>query len=95
MESRERPPDAPEDSPESGTEPWMAGYVPPDPDEQPSVDLWRTVGGVQPWGTMLVLFACSGVFLLLAARHALGDAAGMRPRSAPRRARRSRLMRRC
>lgn len=51
---------------------WDPGYVPPDPDEPPPVELWRAVGGVTPWGTMLVLFPCAAMFLLLAWRHALG-----------------------
>jgi membrane associated rhomboid family serine protease len=49
------------------------GYVPPDPDEPPPVELWRAVGDVLPWGTLLVVFPCAAMFLLLAARHALGD----------------------
>jgi len=48
--------------------------VPPDPDEPPPVELWNTVGDVRPWATLLVLCACSTLFLLLAGRHALsGD----------------------
>ena len=48
-------------------------YVAPDPDEPPPVELWRAVGDVLPWGTLLVVFVCAAMFLLLAARHALGD----------------------
>lgn len=61
-----RPADEPLESP-------LEGYVPPDPDEPPPVELWRAVGDVQPWATMLVLFPCAVVFLLLAARGALGE----------------------
>ena len=52
---------------------WDPDFVPPDPSEPPPIDLWRAVGDVQPWATLLVLFACSAMFLLLAARHALGE----------------------
>ncbi len=51
----------------------LPGYVPPDPDEPPPVELWRAVGDVQPWGTMLVLFPCAVLFLLMAVRGELGD----------------------
>ncbi len=69
-EDPHRPP-APTSEPELD-EP-LPGYVPPDPDEPPPVELWRAVGDVQPWGTMLVLFPCAVMFLLMAARGALGD----------------------
>lgn len=36
------------------------------------MELWRAVGDVQPWGTLLVLFPCAAMFLLLATRHAFG-----------------------
>ena len=85
MTDREPPPETPE-APEplrpigSGGEPseplleeMAAGYIAPDPDEPPPVELWRAVGDVQPWGTLLVLFPCAAMFLLLAARHVLGD----------------------
>jgi membrane associated rhomboid family serine protease len=56
-----------------------AGYVPPDPDEPPPVELWRAVGDLQPWGTLLVLLPCAAMFLLLAARHALGEGDALAP----------------
>src|ERR1041385_3569475 len=52
---------------------WDPGYIPPDPTEPPPVDLWKAVGDVQPWATLLVLLACSAMFLLLAAKYLLGD----------------------
>ena len=51
----------------------LPGYLPPDPDEPPPVELWRAVGDVRPWGALLVLFSCAMLFLLLAVRGALGD----------------------
>ena len=50
-----------------------AGFVPPDPDEPPPVELWSAVGDVPPWGTGLLLLAWAAVFALLAARHEIGD----------------------
>lgn len=50
-----------------------AGYVPPDPDETPPVELWSAVGDVPPWGTVLLLLAWGAVFALLAFRHQVGD----------------------
>ena len=44
-----------------------AGYVPPDPDEPPPVELGR-VGDVRPWSTMLVLLAWGAIFLRFAMR---------------------------
>jgi len=44
-----------------------AGYVPPDPDEPPPVELGR-VGDVLPWGTVAILLAWGVVFLWFAAR---------------------------
>ena len=49
------------------------GYLEPDPDEPPPVELWRAVGDVPPWATMLVLLSWGVVFLLMAARHEIGD----------------------
>jgi len=69
----DEPPRDPTQLPANGTEELALGYVPPDPDELPPVELWRAVGDVRPWGTLLVLFPCAAMFLLLAARHALGD----------------------
>ena len=73
MHDSEPPPRDPTELPANGTEELALGYVPPDPDELPPVELWRAVGDVRPWGTLLVLFPCAAMFLLLAARHALGD----------------------
>ena len=82
MSERPPPPEDSEDAelPDASAEPPPAepgefgvDYVAPDPDEPPPVELWHAVGDVQPWGTLLVLFPCAAMFLLLAARHALGD----------------------
>jgi rhomboid protease GluP len=40
------------------------GFVPPDPDEPPPVEIWRAVGDVLPWGTMALLFSWALVFLV-------------------------------
>ena len=50
-----------------------AGFVPPDPDEPPPVELGR-VADVPPFGTVLLLFACGVVFMAQAARHEVGSA---------------------
>jgi rhomboid protease GluP len=46
----------------------QAGYVPPDPDEPPPVELGR-VGDVLPWSTLSVLLSWGLIFLWFAARH--------------------------
>jgi membrane associated rhomboid family serine protease len=66
-------PDAAAEEAASALDDLAAGYLPPDPDEAPPIELWRAVGDMQPWGTLLVLFPCAAMFLLLAARHALGE----------------------
>lgn len=50
-------------------------FVPPDPDEPPPIELWRVVGDVPPWGTMLLLLGWGVVFALMAGRGELGDSA--------------------
>src|SRR6185295_17182689 len=57
-------------------------YIPPDPDEPPPVELWRAVGDVPPWATMLVLLAWGIVFLVLAVRGEIGDSAAYLARGA-------------
>lgn len=52
-----------------------AGFLPPDPDEPPPVELWSAVGDVPPWGTGLLLLAWAATFTLIAARHETGDPA--------------------
>lgn len=73
MDDHEQPPREPAEPAPAELGAFDPGFVPPDPDEPPPVELWRAVGDVQPWGTLLVLFPCAVMFLLLAARHALGD----------------------
>jgi len=50
------------------------GFLPPDPDEPPPVELWSAVGDVPPWGTGLLLLAWVALYALLAARREVGDA---------------------
>ena len=52
---------------EPGIDVEAAGYVAPDPDEPPPVELGR-VGDVLPWSTSAVLFAWATVFFWFAAR---------------------------
>jgi rhomboid protease GluP len=49
------------------------GYIPPDPDEPPPVELWSVVGDVLPWGTMLMLLSWAVLFALLTLRREIGD----------------------
>lgn len=49
------------------------GFVPPDPDEPPPVELWSAVGDVTPWGTVAVLLAWAAVFAWFAVRGEFGD----------------------
>jgi rhomboid protease GluP len=66
--------DEPRDPPPAG-EPGIdfedAGYVPPDPDEPPPVELGR-VGDVLPWNTTGVLLAWGAIFFWFAARAQMG-----------------------
>lgn len=64
------PPDEPD--PQDFTD---AGFIEPDPDEPQPVELWRTVGDVPPWGTMLVLLGWGLVFALFAVRGEVGNSA--------------------
>jgi len=52
---------------EQGIDYEVAGYVPPDPDEPPPVELGR-VGDVLPWSTSAVLLAWALVFFWFASR---------------------------
>jgi rhomboid protease GluP len=52
-----------------------AGFIAPDPDEPPPVELWSAVGDVPPWGTALHLLAWAAIFAVLAARDEIGDTA--------------------
>ena len=49
------------------------GYVPPDPDEAPPVDLWSAVGDIAPWTTGLMLMTWASLFAVLAFRREIGD----------------------
>ncbi|MBI5171063.1 MAG: rhomboid family intramembrane serine protease [Candidatus Eisenbacteria bacterium] len=53
------------------------GYIPPDPDEPPPLDLWASVGDVLPWGSLLLLFSWAAMYLLLGAHGALTDSGAM------------------
>ncbi len=45
-----------------------AGYVPPDPDEQPGIELWRLPGNGPPFVTLLLLLGWAVPFALLSVR---------------------------
>jgi len=64
---------------ETGAPAAAGGEPPPEP---PPLELWRTVGDLRPWGTMLVLLAWAGVFAWQAARRELGDPAAELARGA-------------
>ena len=49
------------------------GFVPPDPDEPPPLELWSAVGDIPPWGTALLLFSWAAVFAAIAFRREMGD----------------------
>jgi rhomboid protease GluP len=49
------------------------GYIPPDPDEPPPVELWSAVGDIPPWGTALLLLSWGALFAAIAFRRELGD----------------------
>jgi rhomboid protease GluP len=53
------------------------GYVPPDPDEPPPLQIWAAVGGVRPWATVLLLVVWGAMFLLTATRGALVEPGGL------------------
>ena len=74
MENDPPDPDAPA-QPDDAVDPELAalGYVPPDPDEPPPLELWTAVGDVHPWCTMLLLFSWAAMFLLTAVRGGLAD----------------------
>lgn len=49
------------------------GFVPPDPDEPPPVELWSAVGDVSPWGTLALILSWVAVFATFAFRGQFGD----------------------
>lgn len=53
------------------------GYLPPDPDEPPPLELWSAVGDVPPWGTALLVFSWAALFAALAFRREIGDPQAM------------------
>jgi len=71
------PEDAPGPHPDDAAELAALGWVPPDPDEAPPVDLWTAVGDVRPWGTLLLLLSWGAVFALTAATGALAVPRGL------------------
>jgi rhomboid protease GluP len=54
-----------------------AGWVPPDPDEPPPVEMWSAVGDVRAWGTLVVLLGWAAVFLLTARAGVMDDSRAM------------------
>jgi len=67
-----QPPEA-----QSALDPFDPGFIPPDPDEPPPVELWSAVGDIPPWGTALLVLAWGLVFLALALRREIGDTAAL------------------
>ena len=65
-------PDDPGSEPPEGLD-LEPGFVPPDPEEAPPIELWSAVGDVPPWGTALLVLSWAVVFALLAFRHEIGD----------------------
>jgi len=61
--------------PRDPLEPELAdsGFVPPDPDEPPAVELWSAVGDVPAWGTVVLLLSWAAVFARLAFRREIDD----------------------
>jgi len=59
--------------PDPGEFEFEPGYVPPDPDEAPPVELWSAVGDIRPWGTALLLLSWAAVFIAIALRREIGD----------------------
>lgn len=51
----------------------LSGFIPPDPNEPPPVELSSTVGDVIPWGTVLLTLSWGAVSFLLAAQHSIGN----------------------
>lgn len=51
------------------------GFVPPDPDEPPPVELWSAVGDVAPVGTVLLVLSWGLLFAGLALQGGLSDTA--------------------
>lgn len=65
--------------------PFVPDETPPDeppPDEPPPLELWRAVGDLTPWGTMLLLLGWGVVFALTTARQELDDSAWLVARGA-------------
>ena len=56
-----------------GPGPADSGYVEPDPDEPPPLELWSAVGDVRPWGTLALLMSWALVFAWLAIRGEVGN----------------------
>ena len=73
MDANSGPPEDPAAEPTQAEFDFDEGFIPPDPNEPPPVELWSAVGEVRPWGTALLLLSWAAVFLLLAARHGLED----------------------
>lgn len=73
----ENPPERPAPEPQAESV-WIVaepGYVPPDPDEPPPLELGTATAGVRPWGTLVLVLVWTLVVLALATRHEMGDSA--------------------
>src|SRR6185436_2461643 len=61
------------DPPESDAWEPDPGYIPPDPDEPPPVEMWSAVGDIPPWCTGFLLLCWAFVFAAIALRREIGD----------------------
>lgn len=66
-------PPEPDESPLDPGEQLLEGYVPPDPDERPPLELGRATGDVLPFGTLIVLLVWALFTLAFAWRALTGD----------------------
>lgn len=58
------------------------GFLEPDPDEPPPVELWRAVGDVTPWGTVLLALSWALCAIVVGAASALPDSSALIARGA-------------
>ena len=67
------PAPAPFDAVDEGVDFADAGYIPPDPDEPPPLELWRLPDQMPPFGTILLLLSWAVAFAWMAAHGEGGD----------------------
>jgi len=71
-----------EGDPPAGPDETLPGFVPPDPEEKPALDLWREVGDVRAWGTLLLVLSWAAVLATMLALGELGDSSAFVARGA-------------